>query len=134
MSRPTKIEDLSLYDQQGQRIATFDSALFLSLPRKALVRVLKTLESLDTSVANGLLDKDGDVEGGDEITYYLRPTQKDLEKKLRDAQRSWDRNKELYEEALTDPKPIPRYMHWSVDDWARKEDKPTIAWPDTRNS
>lgn len=134
MSRPTRIEDLSLYDQQGQKIATFDPAVFLSLPRKALVRILKTLESLDTSVANGLLDKEGNIEGGDEITYYLRPTQKDLEKKLRDAQRSWDRNKELYEEALTDPNPIPRYMHWSVDDWARKEDKPAIPWPDTRNS
>lgn len=134
MSRPTKIEDLSLYDQQGQKIATFDSAFFLSLPRKALVRVLKTLESLDTSVANGLLDKEGGVKGGDEITYYLRPTQKDLEKKLRDAQCSWDRNKELYEEALTDPNSIPRYMYWSVDDWARKEDKPAIPWPDTRNN
>lgn len=51
-----------------------------------------------------------------EITYYLRPTQKDLERKLRNAQHTRDQNKELYERALTDPDPIPRYMRWSVDD------------------
>ena len=134
MSRPTKFEDLHTYDQQGQRIATFDSSLFLSLPRKALVRVLKTLESLEASVASGLLDKEGDIEGGDEITYRLLPTEKDREKKLRNAQYSWDRSKELYEKALTDPDPIPRYMRWTVDDWARNENKPTIQWPDKENS
>lgn len=130
MSRPTKIEDLSPYDQQGRRIATFDSALFLSLPQKDLVRVLKTLKSLDASVASGLLDKKGNIKDSDEITYRLLPTQKDLEKKLHNAQYSWDRSKELYEKALTDPDPIPCYMRWAVDDWARNENKPTIQWPD----
>lgn len=134
MSRPTKFEDLSTYDQQGQKIAAFDSALFLSLPRKALVRVLKTLESLDASVASGLLNREGDIEGSDEITYYLLPTEKDREKKLHNAQYSWDRSKELYERALTDPDPIPRYMRWTVDDWARNENKPAIQWPDVEIS
>lgn len=134
MPRPTKFEDLSTYDQQGQRIATLDSALFLSLPRKALLRILKTLESLDAGVANGLLNKEGDIEGADEITYYLQPTEKDRERKLRNAQYSWDRAKELYEKALIDPDSIPRYMHWSIEDWAKNENKPAIQWPDEENN
>ena len=93
----------------------------------------RLLKSGDTFRDGGYTHRVMEVDHN-EITYYLRPTQKDLEKKLRDAQRSWDRNKELYEEALTDPNPIPRYMHWSVNDWARKEDKPAISWPDTRDS
>lgn len=133
MSRPTEFEDLSDYDQQGPKVASFDLSLFLSLPRKTLIRVLKTIESLDKDVADGLLGKDGSIDDGDEIIYRLLPTEKDRERKLRSAQYSWDRSKELYEKALTEPDSVARYMRWNVDDWAKNENKPAIQWPDTEN-
>ena len=46
MPHPTKFEDLSDYDQQGSMIATFNHVDFLSLPRKTLIRVLKTVDEL----------------------------------------------------------------------------------------
>jgi hypothetical protein len=57
MSRPVKFEDLNAYDQRGPTVATFIPVNFLSLPRKTLIRVLKTIESMDKDVADGLLDK-----------------------------------------------------------------------------
>lgn len=53
MTRPTKFEDLSDYDQQGRMIATFNHVDFLTLSRKTLIRILKTVESLDNDVADG---------------------------------------------------------------------------------
>lgn len=130
MSRPTKFEDLSLHDQQGPKVASFDPSLFLSLPRKALIRTLKALESLDACAADGLLDKDGSIDDGGAIVYTLRPTAADRKRKLRSAQDSWDRHKELYGQALTSPSSVPSYMRWSVGDWAKTEGKPAIQWPD----
>ena len=133
MTRPTKFEDLSDYNQQGPKVVSFEPTLFLTLPRKALIRVLKTIESLDQSVGDGLLDKEGSIDDGTEIIYRFRPTEKDRERKLRSAQYSWDRSKELYEKALTDPDSVPRYMRWSIDEWTKNENKPTIQWPNTEN-
>lgn len=133
MTRPTSFKDLSDSDQQGPRIASFEPSLFLTLPRKTLIRVLKTIESLDKDVADGLLDKEGTVEDGDEIIYRFRPTEKDRERKLRSAQYSWDQSKELYERALTDPDSVPCYMYWNVDAWAKNENKPAIQWPNMEN-
>ena len=110
MTRPTKFEDLGDYNQQGPKVA-----------------------SLDKGVADGLLDKEGSIDDGDEIIYLFRPTEKDRERKLRSAQYSWDRSKELYEKALIDPDSVPRYMHWNVDEWAKNENKPAIQWPATEN-
>lgn len=131
MARPTKFEDLADRDQQGRTVATFDPTLFLSLPRKALIRVLKTLESLDACAADGLLDKDGEIDSGEDIVYRLRPTAVDRKRKLRNAQDSWDRHKELYEQALASPSSVPTYMRWGVEGWAKNEGKPAIQWPDT---
>ena len=128
MSRPANFEDLSAYDQQGPKVASFDPSLFLSLPRKALIRILKTLESLNKSVADGLLDKEGSIDDGDEIIYRLRPTEKDRERKLRSAQFDWDRTKERYEDAKVDPASVPDWVHWSVNQWAQEEGKPAIDW------
>lgn len=86
MTRPTKFEDLSNYDQQGRMVATFNLVDFLTLPRKTLVRILKTIESLDKDVAKGLLDKKGSINSGEDLTYRLRPTEKDRERKLHSAQ------------------------------------------------
>ena len=133
MTRPTKFEDLSEYNQQGPKVASFYPSLFLTFPRKILIRVLKTIESLDKGVADGLLDKEGGIDDNDEIIYRFRPTEKDRERKLRSAQYSWDRSKELYEKALTDPDSVPRYMRWTVDEWAKNENKPVAQWPDTEN-
>ena len=128
MSRPTKFEDLSTRDQQGPKIATFEPAYFLSFPRKALIRTLKTLEALDKSVADGLLDKEGSIDNGETIIYYFRPTAEDRERKLRYAQSEWDRTKKHYEDALTDPTSAPDWMRWSINRWAEEEGKPTISW------
>lgn len=128
MSRPTKFEDLSAYEQQGLKVASFDPSLFLSLPRKALISILKTLESLNKSVADGLLDKEGSIDDGDEIIYRLRPTEKDRERKLRSAQFDWDHTKERYEEAKVDPASVPDWRHWSINQWAQKEGKSAIDW------
>lgn len=133
MTRPTKFEDLSDYAQEGPKVASFDPALFLSLPRKTLIRVLKTVESLDKDVADGLLDKKGSIDDGDEIIYRLRPTKEDRERKLRSAQSEWDRTKKRYEDALEDPASVPDWMHWLVNQWAEQEGKPAIQWPDTEN-
>lgn len=103
MSRPAKFEDLSDYNQLGPMIATFNHVDLLSLPRKTLIRVLKTIESLDEDVADGLLDKKGSVNSGEDLIYRLRPTEEVREKKLRNAQSEWDRTKERYEDALVDP-------------------------------
>lgn len=133
MTRPTKFEDLSDYDQQGRMVATFNHADFLSLPQKTLIRVLKTVESLDKDVADGVLDKTGGIDSGEDLVYRFQPTEKDRERKLRSAQYSWNRSKELYEKALTDPDSVARYMRWNVDDWAKNEGKPAIQWSDTEN-
>lgn len=133
MTRPTKFEDLSDYDQQGRMIATFNHADFLSLPRKTLIRVLKTLESLDKGVADGLLDKDGSIDGSKDIVYRLRLTEEDHRRKLRSAQSEWDRIKNRYENALEDPASAPDWMHWLINQWAETEGKPAIQWPDTEN-
>lgn len=133
MSRPTKFEDLSTYDQQGLKVASFDPSLFLSFPRKTLIRVLKTLESLDKDVADGLLDKEGSIDDGDNIIYRLRPTEKDRERKLRNAQLNWDHTKDRYENAKADPTSVPDWTHWSINQWAEAEGKPAIQWPDTEN-
>lgn len=133
MSRPTKFEDLNDYNQQGPMVATFNHVNFLSLPRKTLIRVLKTIESLDKDVADGLLDKQGSIETGEDLVYRFRPTEKDREKKLRNAQSEWDRTKKRYEDALTDPASVPDWMHWLIDQWAEAEGKPTIKWSDTEN-
>ena len=119
MSRPTKFEDLSIYTQQGPKVASFDHAYFLSLPRKTLIRTLKTIESMDKDAADGLLDREGFV-------YRLRPTEKDRERKLRAAQSEWDRTKKYYE----DPASAPDWMHWDINRWAEEEGKPTIDWPE----
>ncbi len=133
MSRPTKFEDLSIYDQQGQMIATFDHAYFLSLPRKTLIRILKTIESLDKDVADGLLDKTGSINSGEDLIYRLRPTEKDRERKLCSAQAEWDRTKKRYEDALENPASVPDWMHWLINQWAEQEGKPVILWSDTEN-
>lgn len=133
MARPTKFEDLSNYDQQGRMIATFNHADFLTLPRKTLTRILKTVESLDKDVADGLLDKKGSINSGEDLTYRLRPTEKDRERKLRSAQSEWDRTKKRYEDALDDPTSVPDWMHYLVNQWAEQEGKPAIQWPDTEN-
>jgi hypothetical protein len=133
MTRPTKFEDLDDYNQQGPMVATFNHAYFLSLPRKPLIRILKTIESMDKEVAEGLLDKQGSIETGEDLVYRLRPTEKDRERKLRNAQHTWDRCKELYEKFLTDPDSVPHYMRWNIEEWAKNENKPAIQWPDTEN-
>lgn len=133
MSRPTKFEDLDPYDQQGRTVATFDPAHSLGLPRKTLVHLLKTIESMDKNVADGVLDKEGDDKDGQEITYRLRPTEKDRERKLRQAQFTWDRSRERYEEALVDPCSAPDWARWDIDRWAKQEGKPAIDWSVTRN-
>lgn len=131
MTRPTKFEDLSDYDQQGRMIATFNHVDFLTLPRKTLIRILKTVESLDKDVADGFLDKKGGVNSGEDIVYRIRPTEADRRRKLRSAQSEWDRTKGRYEDALEDPASVPDWMHWLVNQWAEQEGKPTIQWPDT---
>lgn len=131
MSRPTKFEDLSDYDQLGPMIATFNHVDLLSLPRKTIIRVLKTIESLDKDVADGLLDKKGSINTGEDLVYRLQPTKEVREKKLRNAQSEWDRTKKRYEDALTDPASAPNWMHWLINQWAEAEGKPTIQWPDT---
>lgn len=86
MSRPTNFEDLSDYNQQGPILATINHVDLLSLPRKTIIRVLKTVESLDKNVADGLLDKKGSINSGEDLVYRFRPTEEDREKKLRAAQ------------------------------------------------
>lgn len=131
MSRPAKFEDLNNYDQQGPMIATFNCVNLLSLPRKTLILVLKTIESMDKDVADGLLDKQGSLETGEDLVYRLRPTEKDRERKLRAAQSEWDRAKKRYEDALEDTTAVPDWMRWTINKWAEQEGKPTIEWPDT---
>lgn len=133
MSRPIKFEDLNEYDQQGPMIATFNHVDFLSLPRKTLIRVLKTIESLDKDVADGILDKKGSLNSGEDLVYRFRPTEEDREKKLRNAQSEWDRTKKRYEDALVDPTSVPDWMHWLINQWAEAEGKPVIQWPDTES-
>lgn len=131
MTRPTKFEDLNAYDQQGRMVATFNHVDFLSLPRKTLIRILKTVESLDKDVADGRLDKTGSLNGGEDLVYRLRPTEEDRARKLRSAQFEWDRTKTRYEDAQEDPTSVPDWMHWLVNQWAETEGKPAIQWPDT---
>lgn len=133
MSRPTKFEDLSDYDQQGPRIATVNHVEPLSLTRKTLIRVLKTVESLDKDVADGILDKKGSFDSGEDLVYRFRPTEKDRERKLRNAQSEWDRTKKRYEDALTDPASVPDWMHWLINQWAEQEGEPTIDWSNVEN-
>lgn len=133
MTRPTKFEDLSDYDQQGRMVATFNHKDFLTLPRKTLIRILKTVESLDKDVADGLLDKEGGINSGEDLVYRLRPTEEDRARKLRSAQSEWDRTKKRYENALEDPTSVPDWLHWLVNQWAEAEDKPAIQWPDKEN-
>lgn len=133
MTRPTKFEDLSDYDQQGRMVATFNHVDFLTLPRKTLIRILKTVESLDKDVADGLLDKEGSINSGEDLVYRLRPTEEDRAKKLRSAQSEWDRTKKRYENALEDPTSVPDWLHWLVNQWAEMEGKPAIQWPDAEN-
>ena len=131
MTRPIKFEDLSNYTQRGPTIATFNHVDLLSLPRKTIIRVLKTIESLDKDVADGLLDKQGSIETGEDLTYRLQPTEEVREKKLRNAQSEWDRTKKRYEDALADPTSVPDWTHWPINQWAETEGKPAIEWPDT---
>jgi hypothetical protein len=133
LARPTKFEDLSDYDQQGRMVATFNHVDFLTLPRKTLIRILKTIESMDKDVADGILDKKGSINSGEDLVYRLQPTEEDRERKLRSAQSEWDRTKKRYEDALEDPTSVPDWMHWLVNRWAGAEGKPTIQWPDTEN-
>ena len=131
MSRPNKFEDLDPRLQKGLEVATINHDNIMSLPRKELICFLQMLETLDQSIADGVLDTE-DFFGNDQIvTYRIRPTEEQRAKKLHDAQFSWDRNKRHYETALTDPDSVPRYMRWSVDNWAENENKPAIHWPDT---
>lgn len=132
MSRPTKFEDLNVSYQRGPRVAIFEPSYFLSLPRKALIRTLKTLEALDKSVADGLLNKEGSIDNSNNETviYYLRPTDEDRERKLRGAQSEWDRTKKYYE----NPASAPDWMHYTINQWADQEGKPTIDWSDTENN
>lgn len=134
MTRPTKFEDLSDYDQRGRVVATFDLMDFLTLPRKTLIRILKTVESLDKDVADGILDKEGSINTGRDLVYRVRPTKEDRERKLRSAQSEWDRTKKRYEDAEEDPTSVPDWMHWLVNQWAEQEGKPTIQWSDTENN
>ena len=129
MPRPTKFEDLSARDQMGPKVATFEPAYFLTLPRKALTRTLKTIEALDKNVADGLLDKEGGIDSGETIAYYCRPTAEDRERKLYYAQAKWDHTKKYYEDALMDPASVPDWMHWSINQWAKGEGEPAIDWP-----
>lgn len=131
MSRPTKFEDLNDYSQQGPMVATFNYVDFLSLPRKTLIRILKTIESLDKDVADGLMDKEGSFNSREDLVYRFRPTEEDREKKLRAAQSEWDRTKKRYEDALEDAASVPDWMHWFINQWAEQEGKPAIEWPDT---
>lgn len=131
MTRPTKFEDLSDYDQQGRMVATFNHVDFLTLPRKTLIRILKTVESLDKDVADGLLDKKGSINSGEDLVYRLRRPEADRERKLRSAQSEWDRTKKRYEDAQEDPTSVPDWMHWLINQWAEREGEPTIQWPDT---
>jgi hypothetical protein len=107
MPRPTNFEDLSAYNQQGRMVATFNRVDFLSLPRKTLIRILKTVESLDKDVADGRLDKTGGLNSGEDLVYRLRLTEEERERKLRSAQSEWDRTKKRYEDALTNPASVP---------------------------
>lgn len=131
MSRPTKFEDLSDYNQQGRMVATFNHVDLLILPRKTVIRILKTVESLDKDVTDGVLDKKGSINSGEDLVYRLRPTEEDRERKLRSAQSEWDRTKKRYEDALTDPTSVPDWMHWLINQWAEAEGRPAIQWPDT---
>lgn len=133
MTRPTKFEDLSDYDQQGRMVATFNHVDLLSLPRKTLIRILKTVELLDKDVADGRLDKTGSLDTREDLVYRLRPTEKDRERKLRSAQSEWDRTKGRYEDALEDPASVPDWLHWIVNQWAEQEGKPAIQWSDAKN-
>lgn len=128
MSRPTRFEDLSEYDRQGPEIARIDYAYLMSLPRRTIVRLLKVTEALDQGVASGLLDKEGDQEQNDTVTYRLRPTAKDRERKLRAAQGQWDGLKERYEQALEDPGSIPEWCRYGVARWAKEEGLPAPDW------
>ena len=114
-------------------IATFNHVDFLSLPRKTLIRVLKTVESLDKDVAGGILDKKGSFNSGEDLVYRFRPTEEVREKKLRNAQSEWDRTKKRYKDALADPASVPDWMHWLINQWAEAEGEPAIQWSDTEN-
>lgn len=133
MTRPTRFEDLSDYDQQGRMVAIFNHVDFLSLPRKTLIRILKTVESLDKDVADGRLDKTGSLNSGEDLVYRLRPTEEDRARKLRSAQSEWDRTKKRYEDALEDPMSVPDWVHWQINQWAEQEGMSAIQWSDKEN-
>lgn len=128
MSRPMRFEDLPKYEQEGHELARIDYAYLMSLPRRTIVRLLKVTEALDQGVASGLLDKEGDQEQNDTVTYRLRPTAKDRERKLRAAQDRWDATKQHYEKALEDPDSTPEWNRYSVEQWATKEGLPAPDW------
>lgn len=132
MSRPTKFEDLDPLRQKGPEIATIHHDNIMSLPRKELICILQMLETLDQSVADGVLDTESFFGDDQIVSYRIRLTEEDRAEKLRDAQFGWERNKKHYETALTDPDSVPRYMRWAVNTWAENENKPAIQWPDTK--
>ena len=56
-----------------------------------------------------------------DLIYRFRPTEKDREKKLRNAQSEWD------------PASVSDWMHWIINQRTEAEGKPTIQWLDTEN-
>lgn len=118
-TRPTSIDDLPDYAQQGHRLATVNlSDKFVGYPE--LGRIL--MDALIEARRAGLsISDDGEI--------VIPLAADEIEAKVEAAQRSWDYDRDRYLTALDDPAKIEQdYLRRTVDKFAEREGLAPIEW------
>lgn len=118
-TRPITHDDLPDYARQGHLVALIPGDYLTRYPSlgQHLLAAIAEAERLGLRHTS-----DGRIE--------IPRTEVELDKALEQAQRSWDMDKERYEQALVNPASIEQtYWRGSVDRWAKAEGREPITWP-----
>lgn len=118
MSRPETFEDLSADQLRGHVLVTVADP-------EVLLRYPDIGHHLVAAYAAAAARPEVIVESG-QILAVL--TDKDLEERIVQAQQSWDRKRDQYEEALTSPEKILGWQRGYLNEWAAGNDRELIDW------
>lgn len=127
MSRPESLNDLSDNLKESSPDIEIDFREVLALSTDILHKLLELVDALEI---DNNITVNGERRKGDPVHYHRRLSSKELGEVLESKRRDWDLHKKLYEQCLEDPSSVERWEKWGIDDWARREGKPAIDWPE----
>lgn len=119
MTRPETIEDIPDYRREDHT--------FIQVDPQFLTTDIAVGAAMLNLIAAARASEIFEVSEDGEFKVTVPLTDKEIETRVKDAQRSWDYDAERYEKACTGQE-VPDYFRNSINIWAKDEGRDTIDW------